>query len=121
MAQLSNNADIDKAFSDLQSAGFTTLRTWGFNDVTSASGTYYQLFQGSTVTFNTGASGIQKFDYVVSSAKAHGIRLIVTLTNNWTDYGGMDLYTAQLVGSGQTHDVFYTNSYVYSGSAYTQC
>jgi len=88
----------------------TTVRTWGFNDVTSPSGTYYQLFSGSTVTFNTGTNGIQRFDYVVSSAKAHGIRLIVTLTNNWSDYGGMDLYTSQLVGSGQYHDVFYTNS-----------
>jgi mannan endo-1,4-beta-mannosidase len=29
------------------------------------------------------------FDIVVASAKAHGIKLIVSLTNNWSDYGGM--------------------------------
>jgi hypothetical protein len=26
-----------------------------------------------------------------------------------SDYGGMDVYTAQLLGSGQPHDAFYTN------------
>lgn len=33
-AQLSTTADIEQAFSDLAAAGYTTLRTWGFNDVT---------------------------------------------------------------------------------------
>ncbi|KDQ21473.1 glycoside hydrolase family 5 protein [Botryobasidium botryosum FD-172 SS1] len=112
MAQLGSNADIDKAFTDLQNAGFTTLRTWGFNDVTSPSGTYYQLWSGSTGTLNTGANGLGKFDYVVSSAKAHGIRLIVALTNNWSDYGGMDVYVKQITGG--THDQFYTNANIKS-------
>lgn len=41
-----------------------------------------------------------------------GIKLIVPLVNNWSDYGGMDVYVAQIVGSGQTHDLFYTNAKV---------
>jgi hypothetical protein len=48
-------------------------------------------------------------DNVVAAAKANGLRLIVALTNNWSDYGGMDVYTKQLTGSAN-HDVFYTNS-----------
>ncbi|KAH7101478.1 CEL4b mannanase [Auriculariales sp. MPI-PUGE-AT-0066] len=108
LAQMSND-DIDKAFSDLQAAGMTVVRTWGFNDVTSApsSGTYYQLWSGGVGTLNTGSNGLGKFDYVVSSAKAHGIRLIVALTNNWSVR--MDVYVSQL-NSGGTHDTFYTNS-----------
>lgn len=53
----------------------------GFNDVTAVQnfGAYYQLWSGSTGTVNTGSNGLGKFDYVVSSAKAHGIRLIVSL------------------------------------------
>ncbi|QRW21487.1 Cellulase (glycosyl hydrolase family 5 protein) [Rhizoctonia solani] len=90
MAQLSTSTDITQAFTDLKNAGFTTLRTWGFNDVTSPSGTYYQLWSGSTATVNTGADGLAKFDTVVAAAKAAGIRLIIALTNNWSDYGGMD-------------------------------
>jgi mannan endo-1,4-beta-mannosidase len=108
LAQISN-ADIDQAFSDIAAAGFTTVRTWGFNDVTSPSGTYYQLWSNGVATLNTGSNGLGKFDYVVSSAKAHGLRLIVTLTNNWSDYGGMDVYVSQL-NSGGTHDTFYTNA-----------
>ena len=73
------------------------LRYRGFNDVTSASGTYYQLWANGVGTINTGSTGLGKFgasqctsiegsnlnkchaDYVVSSAKAHGIRLVVAL------------------------------------------
>ncbi|TDL15675.1 CEL4a mannanase [Rickenella mellea] len=106
-----SNADIDKAFADIAAAGLTTVRTWGFNDVTSPQsfGAYYQLWSNGAATFNTGANGIQRFDAVVASAKAHGIRLIVSLTNNWSDYGGMDVYVAQL-NPGGTHDTFYTNA-----------
>ncbi|KAG8984678.1 hypothetical protein FRB90_005175 [Tulasnella sp. 427] len=85
-------ADLDKAFADIAATGATTVRTWGFNEVTSASGTYYQIWSGSTPTINYGADGLQKFDQVVASAKAHGLKLIVALTNNWADYGGMDVY-----------------------------
>ncbi|KAH7339604.1 glycoside hydrolase superfamily [Rhizoctonia solani] len=109
MAQLSSTTDITSAFSDLSAAGLTTLRTWGFNDVTSPSGTYYQLWSGSTATVNTGADGLAKFDTVVSAAKANGIRLIVSLTNNWSDYGGMDVYVKQILGSSN-HDLFYTDA-----------
>ncbi|CAE6414897.1 unnamed protein product [Rhizoctonia solani] len=111
MAQLSSTADITSSFADLSAAGVTTLRTWGFNDVTSPSGTYYQLWSGTTRTVNTGADGLAKFDTVVAAAKAAGIRLIVALTNNWSDYGGMDVYVKQILGSSN-HDLFYTDATV---------
>jgi len=76
-------------------------------------GAYYQLWTNGTPTINTGSNGLGKFDYVVSSAKAHGIRLIVALTNNWSDYGGMDVYVSQL-NPGGTHDTFYTNAKIIS-------
>lgn len=41
---------------------------------------------------NTGANGLQRLDYVVASAEAHGISLIINFVNNWTDYGGMQAY-----------------------------
>ncbi|KAF9452368.1 glycoside hydrolase family 5 protein [Macrolepiota fuliginosa MF-IS2] len=103
---------MNQAFADIAAAGGTTVRTWGFNEVTSANGNYYQSWSGSTPTINTGASGLQNFDNVVAAAKANGIRLIVALTNNWSDYGGMDVYVNQIVGSGQPHDLFYTNTNV---------
>ena len=35
-------------------------------------------------------------------------------TNNWSDYGGMDVYVSQILDS-QYHDLFYTNSNVMVG------
>ena len=44
-------------------------------------------------------------------------RLLTVLdarTNNWSDYGGMDVYVSQILDS-QYHDLFYTNSDVMVG------
>ncbi|KAG6843996.1 hypothetical protein H0H87_010887 [Tephrocybe sp. NHM501043] len=106
-----STTDMNKAFADIAASGGTTVRTWGFNEVTTASGNYYQLWSGSTATVNTGASGLQNFDNVVAAAKANGIRLIVALTNNWADYGGLDVYVKQILNSGN-HDLFYTDATV---------
>ncbi|KAF5354742.1 hypothetical protein D9756_005256 [Leucocoprinus leucothites] len=103
---------MNQAFSDIAKAGGTTVRTWGFNEVTSPNGNYYQSWSGGKPTINTGTTGLQNFDNVVAAAKANGIRLIVALTNNWADYGGMDVYVNQIVGNGQPHDLFYTNTNV---------
>ncbi|KAJ7698350.1 mannanase [Mycena rosella] len=104
-----STTDINKAFADIVASGGTTVRTWGFNEVTSANGIYFHLWSGSSATVNTGSNGLGALDTVIAAAKAHGIRLIISLTNNWSDYGGMDVYTAQLLGSGQPHDLFYSN------------
>ncbi|KAF9469516.1 CEL4a mannanase [Collybia nuda] len=104
-----STTDMNTAFADIARAGGTTVRTWGFNEVTSPNGIYYQSWSGSTPTINTGATGLQNFDKVIAAAKANGIRLIVALTNNWADYGGMDVYVKQIANSGN-HDLFYTNA-----------
>lgn len=101
--------EMDVTFNDIAKTGGTTVRTWGFNEVTSASSDYYQLWNGSTPTINYGSTGLGNFDNVVAAAKANNIRLIVTLTNNWSDYGGMDVYVNQILGEGQPHDYFYSN------------
>ncbi|KAG6840742.1 hypothetical protein C0991_004651 [Blastosporella zonata] len=106
-----STTDMNTAFANIAATGATTVRTWGFNEETSANGDYYQLWSGSTATVNTGATGLQNFDNVIAAAKANGIRLIVALTNNWSDYGGMDVYVQQLLGSSD-HDYFYTNATV---------
>ncbi|KAF9012616.1 mannanase [Cyathus striatus] len=100
--------NMNQAFADIAAAGGTTVRTWGFNEVTSASGIYYQSWSGSIPTINTGSDGLQNFDKVVAAAKANGIRLIVALS----DYGGMDVYVNQIVGNGKGHDLFYTDTNV---------
>ncbi|KAF9234130.1 glycoside hydrolase family 5 protein [Melanogaster broomeanus] len=102
--------EMNTAFQNIAATGATTVRTLGFNEVTTPSGDYYQLWNGSTPTINYGATGLQNFDNVIAAAKANGIRLIISLTNNWGDYGGMDVYVNQILGTGQPHDYFYTDS-----------
>ena len=95
--------------------GLKVLRVWGFNDVTAtpSSGTvWFQSFiTGASPVINTGADGLQRLDYVVSSAAAHGVSLIINFVNNWSDYGGMDVYVKQILNSPD-HDLFYTNAAV---------
>lgn len=107
-----STTNMKTAFADIAKTGATVVRTWGFNEVTSASGDYYHLWSGSTSSVNTGSTGLGNFDNVIAAAKASGLRLIVTLTNNWSDFGGMDVYVNQIVGAGKPHDLFYTNAKV---------
>ena len=96
--------------SHLDSSDLRILRVWGFNDVNTvpSSGTvYYQLLSNGVATINTGADGLERLDYVVSSAEAHNIKLIINFVNNWSDYGGMAAYVTAFGGS-QTG--WYTNT-----------
>lgn len=107
---LTNNDDVDLVFDHMDEAGLRILRVWGFNDVNSvpSAGTvYYQLLQDGTATINTGADGLQRLDYVVASAEAHNVKLIINFVNNWSDYGGMAAYVTAFGGS-QTS--WYTNT-----------
>lgn len=44
------------------------------------------------MAYNDGADGLQKLDYVLAAAKTRGIKLVLTLVNNWSQFGGMDQY-----------------------------
>lgn len=108
-----NETDVEIGLQAAKDAGLTVFRTWGFNDknVTydpeglpqygseGAGGTevVFQRFHNGNSTID-----LAPFDKVVDAATKADIKLIVTLTNNWADYGGMDVYTTNL--GGQYHD-----------------
>ncbi|KAJ5481176.1 mannan endo-1-4-beta-mannosidase F [Penicillium diatomitis] len=107
---LTNNADVDLVMQHLSSSGLRILRVWGFNDVNNLPGTgtvWFQHLTSSGATINTGADGLQRLDYVVSSAEKHGIKLIINFVNNWSDYGGINAYVNAFGGSATT---WYTNT-----------
>jgi len=133
--QMATDYDIDLTFHDIATTAFKVVRTWAFNDVPSkpASGPYFQILQNGKATINEGADGLQRLDQVVAAANKYGVKLILSLTNNWNperempstawsrrsndelprgysanDYGGMDLYVRNF-RSGGTHDAFYTD------------
>lgn len=100
-----NNSDVDKVMGDLKAAGLKVLRVWGFNDVNTQPGSgtvWFQLHQNGQSTINTGQFGLQRLDYVVQSAEAHDIKLIINFVNNWNDFGGMNAYTVAYGGNKTT-------------------
>ncbi|KAL2843583.1 glycoside hydrolase superfamily [Aspergillus pseudodeflectus] len=111
-----NQTDVELGLTAAKNAGLNVFRTWGFND---KNATYIEggLPQyggegaGATeIVFQWWENGksvidLEPFDKVVRAAEKTGIKLIVALTNNWADYGGMDVYTVNL--GGQYHDDFY--------------
>jgi mannan endo-1,4-beta-mannosidase len=108
---------VDDVFADAKSAGFTVLRTWGFLDIGDqdgansvagkADGVYFQYWDGTRPAYNDGADGLERLDYVLKAAGDAGIKLIVPLTNNWNDFGGIAQYVRWR--GGQFHDDFYTD------------
>jgi mannan endo-1,4-beta-mannosidase len=83
------------------------FRTWGFNDrnrTTLTDGLPQYGGEGAGPSTNvlqwwnngTQEINLEPLDKVVEAAEKTGMKLIVTLTNNWADYGGMDVYTINL-------------------------
>ena len=105
-----NQSDVELGLGAAKAAGLKVMRVWGFND----KNVTYDLnglpgYGNSTdeVVFQWFADGsstidLTPYDKVVNGAVNTGMKLIVTLTNNWADYGGMDVYTVNL--GGQYHD-----------------
>ncbi|KAH7347692.1 mannan endo-1,4-beta-mannosidase [Plectosphaerella cucumerina] len=112
-----NQADVEKGLTAAKEAGLKVFRTWGFNDKNVTSDYTNGLPQyggegaGETeIVFQRWDNGkstinLEPFDKVVAAATATGMKLIVALTNNWADYGGMDVYTINL--GYKYHDDFY--------------
>jgi mannan endo-1,4-beta-mannosidase len=144
--QMSTNDDIDLTFHTLATSGFRVVRAWAFNDVSSkpSSGTYFQILQNGQATINTGADGLQRLDQVVAAAQKYGVKLLLTLTNNWNperptpttswdrrhldDNGNLDFFQRGFLSNdyggidlyvrnfhpGGTHDLFYTDTTIIS-------
>ena len=58
---------------------------------------------------------LQSLDFVVSEAKRYGIRLILTMANNFKDFGGKAQYVQWAKDAGQWvsgEDDFFTNTMV---------
>jgi len=109
---------VDDVLGDADDQGFTVLRTWAFIDIGQKDGSgsiqgkadgavYYHYLNDSAPAFNDGPDGLQHLDYVVFKASQLGIKLVLPLTNNWSDFGGMDQYVAW--AGDQFHDQFYTD------------
>ncbi|GKU85332.1 hypothetical protein SLEP1_g12 [Rubroshorea leprosula] len=103
----SQRSKVSLAFQEARQHGLRIGRTWAFRDggdraLQYSPGSYNeQVFQG--------------LDFVISEAKKHRITLILSLVNNYDDYGGKKQYVNWARERGQSirsDDDFFTNSVV---------
>ena len=116
---------LDSVLQNCKKMGLTVLRQWGHLDAGSLDGkvphlkddgtkegVYFQYWdaeQGKPA-YNDGPNGLERLDYLVQQAAKYDIKLVLTLTNNWPDFGGMDQY---LLWYGlDKHHEFYTDERV---------
>jgi mannan endo-1,4-beta-mannosidase len=115
---------VDDALTAARDLGFPVMRMWGFIDIGSLDnsvkaidadgggkkdGVYFQYWdpQHRRPAYNEGDDGLRHLDYALAKASELGVRIILVLTNNWRDFGGMDQY---LRWYGRTkHHEFYTD------------
>ena len=109
---LSNQQTVDQILQAVASSNLKVVRMWVFCDGVQCSGSsfFLQFFNtgtGAPAYNDDNNDGLANVDYAVTEAGTLGIKLIIALTNNWTDYGGMDTYVTW--NKGQYHDQFYTD------------
>lgn len=101
------------------------LRMWAFLDRGSLDGAvpnirepghqegvYFQYWDpvAGRPAYNDGPNGLERLDRVLHEARTRGLSLMLVLTNNWRDFGGMDQYL-RWYGLSQHHQ-FYTDDRV---------
>jgi mannan endo-1,4-beta-mannosidase len=94
---------IDEVLEDAARMGLTVMRTWAFCD-----GQYNDgfCFQPKPRVYDE--KTFRNLDYAIWKAGTLGIRLILSLVNNWDDFGGMNAYV-RWSPTARTHDDFYSD------------
>jgi len=116
---------IDSVFQNSKNMGLTVFRQWGHLDAGSMDGkvphlkddgtkegVYFQYWdsEAGKPAYNEGPDGLPRLDFLIKKAAEYDIKLVLTLTNNWADFGGMDQY---LYYYGlDKHPQFYTDERV---------
>ncbi|XP_062165469.1 mannan endo-1,4-beta-mannosidase 7-like [Alnus glutinosa] len=98
---------VSSAFQEASKRGLTIGRTWAFSD-----GGYRPL-QSSPGSYNE--QTFQGLDFAISEAGKHGIKLVLSLVDNYENYGGKKQYVEWARSQGQSitsEDDFFTNSLV---------
>ncbi len=106
----------DEVLDKMAARGMTLVRTWAFQDAVENGACLQCAPQGQ---LSTGERPIdfldpltlEALDQTLAAADQHGIRVLLALVNNWSDYGGMDRWTLWRFGS-VNHDKFYTDSVI---------
>jgi mannan endo-1,4-beta-mannosidase len=116
-------AAVDDVLDDAVAMGLSVVRAWGHIDRGSLDGvvpnvdgsgekagvwTQHWDRAAGRPAYNDGPDGLERLDRLLAGARERGLRVVLTLTNNWRDFGGMDQYVTWY--GGRYHDEFYTDA-----------
>jgi len=111
-ADVTRRGSVDELLDLCRDRGFNVIRVWAFNDGgTNVDGYPNEWAYQQTPTSEYNEVALAGLDYALDQARLRGLKLILTLTNMWDDYGGMMWY----VDASPTtpplfnHDTFYTD------------
>ena len=102
---------VDDVFQSAKNIGVNVIRTWAFYE----SSTFSNPSVIRKNPYEVQESGLVALDYVLQKAKESGIYLIITLSNNYSDFGGIPQYITwanqfELNGSNNhAHNDFFTS------------
>nr|XP_027090721.1 mannan endo-1,4-beta-mannosidase 5-like [Coffea arabica] len=106
-AEPSERHKISNVFREAAAAGLTVCGTWAFSDGGD------RALQMSPGVYDERV--FQALDFVVSEARKYGVHLILSLTNNYKDFGGRTQYVTSAKNAGvqvNSDDDFYTKNAV---------
>ena len=98
---------VREILDDLVCLSLPVARIWGFNDSKDGSSIRRSPEEGFR------EEGLRGLDQAVWEAKRRGIRLVIPLVNNWSEYGGLPAYAAwasKAFGGTYTHDDFFSSA-----------
>lgn len=115
---------VEDVFATASAHNMTVLRTWAFLDIGYQNGSgsvdgngikdgvYFQYFDPVQQAPVVNEFNLVHLDLVVATAKRFNMRLILTLTNNWSDFGGMDQYVQWRKWQNSSFTAFHDDFYV---------
>lgn len=109
-ADAAKRDSIDDFLDLCRNRGFNVIRIWAFNDGGANQDGYpneWAYQQTPTSLYNEVA--LAGLDYALDQARLRGLKLILTFTNMWDDYGGMMWYVDATPSPPFNHDSFYTD------------
>lgn len=98
-----DNKAITTVLDDAQKMNLNSIRVWGFMDGINHG--YTMQPELGVYSSSEAKSSLERLDFTISEANKRGIRVVIALTNNWGDFGGMPQYVNWL--GGDHHDDFY--------------
>jgi mannan endo-1,4-beta-mannosidase len=113
---------VDGVLESARAMGVKVVRLWAFIDRGSLDGSvpsidgdgtkdghYFQAWDPAQrhAVYNDGPNGLETLDYALAKASSLDLKVVLVLTNNWRDFGGMDQYLAWYGVSA--HQDFYTD------------